>query len=184
MWQANQTIKDDRFLILAILGGGGFGVAYHAEDRKEHRQVVIKTLNQRQQNQADFAEQQEKFMNEAMRLKGFTHPHIVEVDELIQVDGLLGMVMEYIDGQELAEYVEDKGKLTESQSLKYIEQVGEALIYIHEKGFLHRDIKPHNIMLRAGTGICGNGVWMNGIIVTMAHLLMAVLEVILSRERK
>jgi formylglycine-generating enzyme required for sulfatase activity/tRNA A-37 threonylcarbamoyl transferase component Bud32 len=151
MWQANQTIKDDRFLIQAILGGGGFGVAYRAEDRKEHRQVVIKTLNQRQQNQADFAEQQEKFMNEAMRLKGFAHPHIVEVYELIQVDGLLGMVMEYIDGQELAEYVEDKGKLTESQALKYIEQVGEALIYIHEKGFLHRDIKPHNIMLRAGS---------------------------------
>ncbi len=151
MWQANQTIKDDRFLIQAILGGGGFGVAYRAEDRKERRQVVIKTLNQRQQNQADFAEQQEKFMNEAMRLKGFAHPHIVEVYELIQVDGLLGMVMEYIDGQELAEYVEDKGKLTESQALKYIEQVGEALIYIHEKGFLHRDIKPHNIMLRAGS---------------------------------
>jgi formylglycine-generating enzyme required for sulfatase activity/tRNA A-37 threonylcarbamoyl transferase component Bud32 len=151
MWQANQTIKDDRFLIQAILGGGGFGVAYRAEDRKERRQVVIKTLNQRQQNQADFAEQQEKFMNEAMRLKGFAHRHIVEVYELIQVDGLLGMVMEYIDGQELAEYVEDKGKLTESQALKYIEQVGEALIYIHEKGFLHRDIKPHNIMLRAGS---------------------------------
>jgi eukaryotic-like serine/threonine-protein kinase len=100
MWQANQTIKDDRFLIQAILGGGGFGVAYRAEDRKEHRQVAIETLNQRQQNQADFAEQQEKFMNEAMRLKGFAHPHIVEVYELIQVDGLLGMVMEYIDGQE------------------------------------------------------------------------------------
>jgi serine/threonine protein kinase len=151
MWQANQTIKDGRFLIQAILGSGGFGVAYRAEDRKERRQVVIKTLNQRQQNQADFAEQQEKFMNEAMRLKGFEHPHIVKVYELIQVDGLLGMVMEYIDGQELAEYVEEKGKLTESQALKYIKQVGEALIYIHEKRFLHRDIKPHNIMLRAGS---------------------------------
>jgi eukaryotic-like serine/threonine-protein kinase len=124
MWQVNQTIDDDRFLIQAILGGGGFGVAYGAEDRKEHRQVVIKTLNQRQQNQPDFVKQQVKFMNEAMRLKGFEHPHIVKVYELIQVDGLLGMVMEYIDGQELAEYVEDKGQLTEKQALKYIEQVG------------------------------------------------------------
>jgi formylglycine-generating enzyme required for sulfatase activity/predicted Ser/Thr protein kinase len=151
MWQVNQTIKDDRFLIQAILGSGGFGVAYRAEDRKERRQVVIKTLNQRQQNQADFAEQQEKFMNEAMKLKGFAHPNIVKVYEVILVEGLWGMVMEYIDGQELAEYVEEKGKLTESQALKYIKQVGEALIYIHEKGFLHRDIKPHNIMLRAGS---------------------------------
>jgi formylglycine-generating enzyme required for sulfatase activity/predicted Ser/Thr protein kinase len=151
MWQANQTIKDDRFLIQSRLGNGGFGVAYLAEDRKERRQVVIKILNQHQQNQANFAEQQEKFMNEAMKLKGFAHPNIVKVYEVILVDGLWGMVMEYIDGQELADYVEEKGKLTESQALKYIKQVGEALIYIHEKGFLHRDIKPHNIMLRAGS---------------------------------
>jgi eukaryotic-like serine/threonine-protein kinase len=85
MWQVNQTIKDDRFLIQSILGGGGFGVAYLAEDRKECRQVVIKTLNQHQQNQADFAEQQEKFMNEAMKLKGFAHPNIVKVYEVILV---------------------------------------------------------------------------------------------------
>jgi formylglycine-generating enzyme required for sulfatase activity/predicted Ser/Thr protein kinase len=150
MWQPNQTIENDRFLIQEVLGGGGFGVAYRAFDRKNNQPVVIKTLNQRQQNQADFEQQQKKFVNEAMTLKGLKHPHIVKVYELIQEDGLWGMVMEYLDGQELAAYVEQRKQLTEQQALGYIEQVGTALVYVHQEGILHRDIKPHNIMLRAG----------------------------------
>jgi eukaryotic-like serine/threonine-protein kinase len=150
MWQPNQTIENDRFLIQEVLGGGGFGVAYRAFDRKNNQLVVIKTLNQRQQNQADFEQQQKKFVNEAMTLKGLKHPHIVKVYELIQEGGLWGMVMEYLDGQELAAYVEQRKQLTEQQALDYIEQVGKALVYVHEEGILHRDIKPHNIMLRAG----------------------------------
>jgi formylglycine-generating enzyme required for sulfatase activity/tRNA A-37 threonylcarbamoyl transferase component Bud32 len=118
--------------------------------RSINQPVVIKTLNQKQQNQADFALQQEKFFNEAMTLKGLSHPHIVQVYELIQENGLWGIVMEYIAGQELAAHILDRGALTEPEALGYIEQVGQALIYVHEKGLLHRDIKPHNIMLRPG----------------------------------
>jgi formylglycine-generating enzyme required for sulfatase activity/predicted Ser/Thr protein kinase len=150
MWQPNQTIKDGRFLIQKVLGGGGFGVAYRALDRDLDRLVVIKTLNQSQQNKADFDRQQAKFKQEAKTLSGLIHPHIVKVHDIIQENGLLGMVMEYIDGQELAEYVDSREKLTEQQALRYIKQVGEALVYTHSKGFFHRDIKPHNIMLRAG----------------------------------
>jgi formylglycine-generating enzyme required for sulfatase activity len=83
-----------------------------------------------------------------MTLKGLQHPHIVEVYELIQEGDLWGMVMEFVDGQELAEYIEEKGALSEAEALRYIRQVGEALVYLHEKKMLHRDIKPHNIMLR------------------------------------
>jgi formylglycine-generating enzyme required for sulfatase activity len=150
MWQANQTIKNDRFLIHKVLGGGGFGIAFQALDRKHNQLVVIKTLNQHQQLQPGFDELQVKFVNEAMTLKGLSHPQIVKVHELIQEQGLWGMVMEYIDGQELAAYIEDRGQLTESEALVYIEQVGKALIYTHQQKVIHRDIKPHNIMLRAG----------------------------------
>jgi formylglycine-generating enzyme required for sulfatase activity/tRNA A-37 threonylcarbamoyl transferase component Bud32 len=152
MWQANQTIKNDRFLIQEVLGRGGFGVVYRALDRKNNQQVVIKTLNHRQQNKSDFEQQQEKFVNEAMVLKGLRHQHIVQVYELIQEDGLWGMVMEYINGQELETYMERHGKLTEQQALAYIQQMGKALIYIHTQNepILHRDIKPSNIMLRPG----------------------------------
>jgi formylglycine-generating enzyme required for sulfatase activity len=150
MWQVNQTIKDGRFLIEQVLGGGGFGVAYRARDRKSNQQVVIKTLNQYQQNQPGFDELQEKFVNEAMTLKGLSHPHIVKVYELIEEGGLWGMVMEYLDGQELADYVLERGKLTEAEALGYIEQVGKSLIYTHQQQVIHRDIKPHNIMLRKG----------------------------------
>jgi formylglycine-generating enzyme required for sulfatase activity/tRNA A-37 threonylcarbamoyl transferase component Bud32 len=151
-WQNDRAIMNGRFKIEAVLGGGGFGVAYKAREFDKagnfQRQVVIKTLNQKQQGREDFEQQQVKFVNEAMTLKGLRHPHIVRVYEMIQEDGLWGMVMEFVDGQELAEYIEEKGALSEAEALGYIKQVGEALGYLHEDGLLHRDIKPHNIILR------------------------------------
>jgi eukaryotic-like serine/threonine-protein kinase len=154
MWQENDKIND-RFLILEVLGGGSFGDAYRAVDLTKGYQVAIKTLNQKQQNKIDFEIRQKKFRREADILKGLSHPHIVKVSEVIEVDGLLGMVMEYISGEDLEKYVERRGKLDEVEALRYIQQVGTALIYLHEENLphkvklLHRDIKPNNIMLRA-----------------------------------
>jgi formylglycine-generating enzyme required for sulfatase activity/serine/threonine protein kinase len=154
MWKKDQTIND-RFLITDVLGGGGFGDAYRATDFQNKCQVAIKTLNQKQQNKIDFDNQQQKFCTEAKILQGLSHPHIVKVSELIEVDGLLGMVMEYIDGEDLKQYVERRGKLDEVEALRYIQQVGTALVYLHKENLphkvklLHRDIKPDNIMLRA-----------------------------------
>jgi len=102
----------------------------------------------------DFAEQQVKFINEALTIKGFDHRHIVKVDEIIQEGELFGVVMEYIDGETLFEYVQNKGQLAESEALLYIDQIGQALEHIHQKvddkgkTFIHRDIKPSNILLR------------------------------------
>jgi formylglycine-generating enzyme required for sulfatase activity/tRNA A-37 threonylcarbamoyl transferase component Bud32 len=148
MWKREQKIVD-RFKILEVLGGGGFGDAYRAFDLKEECEVAIKTLNQKQQNKIDFEIQQDKFRIEAKILKSLSHPHIVKVSQLIEVDGLLGMVMEYIHGENLNQYVDRRGKLDEVEALRYIQQVGTALIYLHQENLLHRDIKPDNIMLRA-----------------------------------
>ncbi|MBR8840749.1 MAG: GUN4 domain-containing protein [Stigonema ocellatum SAG 48.90 = DSM 106950] len=150
LWTPNQSLKNGRFIIQKVLGGGGFGVTYSALEQRTGQLFAIKTLNPMHQSQDDFLELQEKFVNEALRLRGCNHPHIVKVHELIQEDGMWGMVMEFIDGEDLGVYVDKHGQLSESEALRYIDQVGQALEYVHLQGFLHRDIKPNNIILRGG----------------------------------
>ncbi|MDJ0734849.1 MAG: protein kinase [Nostocaceae cyanobacterium] len=150
-WKSGQTIDNGRFTIEKVLGGGDFGVTYSAREQCNGKLVVIKTLNHLQQVQADFQQRQVKFVNEAVRLAKCSHPHIVQVYEVIEEGGLWGMVMEYINGTDLAVYLEKQGKLSESEALRYVQQVGQALEYVHRKGFLHRDVKPSNIILRRST---------------------------------
>src|SRR5919202_1133454 len=151
LWTPNQPLQNGRFIIQKVLGGGGFGVTCSAIEYPTGRLVVIKTLNQQQQSQADFQPRQVNFFNEALRLARCSHPHIVQVYEVIEEDGLRGIVMEYIDGQDLGVYVDERGQLPEAEALRYIDQVGKALEYVHQQGFLHRDVKPNNILLRRGT---------------------------------
>ena len=149
IWQPGQQINNGRFTIQGKpLGSGGFGTTYKALEPSTGKLYAIKTLNQQMQLREDFAEQQVKFINEALTIKGFDHQHILKVHEVIQSGELFGVVMEYIDGVTLFQYIRQKGQLTESEALLYIDQVGQALEYIHAKGSLHRDIKPANILLR------------------------------------
>ncbi|AFZ23216.1 serine/threonine protein kinase [Cylindrospermum stagnale PCC 7417] len=147
LWAPNQLLDNGRFIIQKVLGMGGFGVTYSAIEQDTGKLFAIKTLNPIQQNQEDFHQLQVKFVNEALRLAKCSHPHIVQVYEVIQEDELWGMVMEYIDGKDLGIYVDQRGQLPEDEALRYIDQVGQALEYVHQQGFLHRDVKPNNIIL-------------------------------------
>ncbi|WP_414578245.1 GUN4 domain-containing protein [Anabaena sp. CCY 9402-a] len=149
IWQPDQKINNGRFIIQGKpLGSGGFGITYQALEPSTGKLYAIKTLNQQMQLRSDFAEQQVKFINEALTIKGFDHPHILKVHEVIQEGELFGVVMEYIDGVTLFQYVQDQGQLSEMEALIYIDQIGQALELIHQKGYLHRDIKPQNIIFR------------------------------------
>ena len=148
-WVSGQQLQGGKYLIEQELGEGGFGITYRAKDNNG-RLVVIKTLNKQVQRRPDFANFQQDFLNEAIKLAKCSHPHIVRIYEVIHEDVLWCMVMEYIDGEDLASRVENQGVLSEAEALSYIQQIGEALIVVHNQGLLHRDIKPQNIMLRAG----------------------------------
>ncbi|WP_414575559.1 serine/threonine protein kinase [Anabaena sp. CCY 9402-a] len=148
-WASGQHLQGGKYTIEHELGKGGFGITYRAKDNYG-RLVVIKTLNDQVQRRPDFAKFQQDFLNEAIKLAKCNHPHIVGIDEVIQEGDLWCMVMEYIDGENLASRVENQGVLSEAEALRYIQQIGEALIVVHNNGLLHRDIKPQNIMLRSG----------------------------------
>ncbi|MBD2691830.1 serine/threonine-protein kinase [Anabaena catenula] len=152
MWTPNTPLQNGQYIIKRAIGGGGFGETYLAEDREENRLIVIKTLNREQREKPDFAEIQKKFRKEALDLSKCYHPHIVQVYDNFPEDGLWVIVMEHIDGDDLAAYVEnytaENGYLSETEALRYIDQIGQALECVHERKLLHRDVKPNNILLR------------------------------------
>ncbi|NEP58042.1 MAG: protein kinase [Symploca sp. SIO2G7] len=147
VWQAGQKLQCGKYKIEKELGQGGFGITYLVKD-KQGNQLVVKTLNDYLRRQLDFAKFEQDFLNEALRLAKFRHPHIVRVDEVIQEGDRWCMVMEYIDGEDLAHLVWQQGVLSESEALRYMQQLGEALTMVHNHGLLHRDLKPLNIMVR------------------------------------
>ncbi len=146
-WKPGQKLQCGKYTIEKVLGQGGFGITYLVKD-KQGNQRVIKTLNDYLQRQYNFVKFEQDFLNEALHLAKFRHPHIVRVDEVIQEYDRWCMVMEYIDGEDLAHHVWTQGILPESQALQYMQQIGGALTLIHNNGLLHRDIKPLNIMVR------------------------------------
>ena len=148
-WLSGQELQNGKYTIEKELGEGGFGITYRARDNQGNY-VVIKTLNDAIQKRADFAKFQQDFLNEAIKLAKCSHPHIVQIYEVIHENDLWCMVMEYIDGEDLGTLVENQGILSESEALRYIQQIGSALTVVHDNGLLHRDIKPQNIMLRSG----------------------------------
>jgi predicted Ser/Thr protein kinase len=129
--------------ILALLGQGGMGAVYKARQTKLDRLVAVKVLPPEWGKDPAFAE---RFAREAKALAKLTHPHIVAVHDFGESDGLFYLIMEYVDGANLRQIL-NEGQLPPDEALGIIPQVCEALHYAHEEGIVHRDIKPENILL-------------------------------------
>ncbi|AFZ02365.1 serine/threonine-protein kinase [Calothrix sp. PCC 6303] len=152
-WNPGQKLFGDRYFIESKLGEGGIGITYLAQNRSGELRV-IKTLREQILNHPDWIPHQDKlrqdFRDEALRLALCRHPHIVQVENVFDEENLPCMAMEYIAGEDLKKRITNKGALPEAEALEYIRQIGEALTVVHAKGLLHRDLKPNNIMMRAG----------------------------------
>jgi formylglycine-generating enzyme required for sulfatase activity len=135
-----------RYNLLRELGHGGMATVYLATDLKLGRQVAIKVLPPatRQYLGAD------RFRREIQLAAQLCHPHIVPLFEADEADGLLYYVMEYVEGESLAERLRREGPLQREEALRITAEVGDALQYAHERGILHRDVKPENILLSGG----------------------------------
>ncbi len=148
-WQPGQHLNKRKFIVEKLLGGGGYGVTYQVRDTRTNKLFAIKTLNVQRQQQENFEQLQYNFINEIIAIANCRHPNIVQVyPQVFPENELLCMVMDYIEGKDLAEYLDTTGKFPEQNAVNIITQIGEALSYVHQQGFLHRDIKPANILLR------------------------------------
>ncbi|MEH2302702.1 MAG: serine/threonine-protein kinase [Nostoc sp.] len=151
VWNARKSLFGGRYIIESQLGEGGIGITYLARNQRNQLRV-IKTLKEEILNHPAWILQRNKlrqdFRDEAVRLAVCHHPHIVQIETIFDEGNLPCMVMEYIEGEDLAQYLRRMGVLSEAEALLYIRQIGDALTLIHSKGLLHRDLKPRNIMIR------------------------------------
>jgi len=129
--------------ILQAIGSGGMGEVYKARDKRLHRTVAIKVLPQHIANQA---EAKSRFEREAQTIATLNHPHICTLYDVGQQDGTSYLVMEYLEGETLAQRLE-RGPLPLQEVLKYAIEIADALDKAHRNGITHRDLKPSNIML-------------------------------------
>lgn len=135
---------DGRYEIMEVLGVGGMAVVYKAFDNIDHRIVAVKILKDEYLANVDF---KRRFMNESKAISVLSHPNIVRVYDVSYGEILQYIVMEYVDGISLKEYIEQQGVIDPREALYFVTQILRALQHAHDKGIVHRDIKPQNIML-------------------------------------
>ncbi|MEE1187090.1 MAG: Stk1 family PASTA domain-containing Ser/Thr kinase [Acutalibacteraceae bacterium] len=140
---------DGRYEINEIIGIGGMAVVYKAYDRIEQRTVSVKILKEEFTKSEEF---KQRFQTESKAISMLNHPNIVKIYDVSLGDNFQYIVMEYIDGITLKEYIEKQGVLSWKEALYFTVQILRALQHAHDKGIVHRDVKPQNMMLlRDGT---------------------------------
>ena len=142
---------DGRYLIQSLVGVGGMANVYRGVDEKTGNAIAVKVLKE------EFLDNEElvrRFKNESKAISILDHPNIVKVYDVSVTDRLQYIVMEYVDGITLKEYLKQRGgALTWKETVHFATQVLRALQHAHSKGIIHRDVKPQNIMLLADGSI-------------------------------
>lgn len=138
------TLLDDRYQMMEVIGRGGMAVIYKALDTRLNRYVAIKVLRE------DIATDPEllaDFTSEAQAIAKLTHPNIVAVYDVVSSPAADYIVMELIEGITLKQYILRRGALSWKEALHFSTQIAKALAHAHSKGIIHRDIKPQNVMI-------------------------------------
>ncbi len=142
-------VFDDRYEILELIGEGGMSIVYKARDQRLNRFVAVKIMRDEMASDEEF---RRTFCAEAHAVAMLSHPNIVAVYDVSHSDEIEYIVMELVDGITLRQYMDRRGALQWRETLHFTRQIARALSHAHERGIIHRDIKPQNIMmLRDGT---------------------------------
>ena len=137
----------DRYELEELVGTGGMSSVYRARDRLLERHVAIKILHEHYSRDSDYVE---RFRREARAAAKLSHPNIVTVIDRGEADGRQYIVFEYVDGQNLKELVQSRGRLPVRNALELGIEIGRALAFAHAQGLVHRDVKPQNVLLGGG----------------------------------
>src|SRR5918998_1095649 len=135
-----------RYRIVRKLGSGGMANVYLAEDEELGRRVAIKILNDRHANDESFVE---RFRREAKHAAGLSHPNIVSIYDRGEAEGTYYIAMEFLDGKSLKELIVSRGPAPVNVAIDYARKILDALRFSHRNGIVHRDIKPHNVIVDA-----------------------------------
>jgi tRNA A-37 threonylcarbamoyl transferase component Bud32 len=144
-----ETVVDDRYSLVRALGDGGMARVYLAHDEILNRDVALKVLREQFADDEEFAK---RFKREALSAAALSHPNIVSVYDRGQEAGTSYIVMEYVSGGTLKERISRGGPLDPKAATSIALQIAEALQAAHERGVIHRDIKPHNVLLTSSSG--------------------------------
>ena len=135
---------DGRYEIMEVIGVGGMAVVYKAFDNIDHRIVAVKILKSEYLANEEF---KRRFRNESKAVAVLSHPNIVKVYDVSFGDAIQYIVMEYVEGITLKNYITQQGIVDPREAIYFITQILRALKHAHDKGIVHRDIKPQNILL-------------------------------------
>ena len=139
------TVLDNRYEILEMIGSGGMATVYKAKCRVLNRFVAIKVLKDSFKYDADVVK---RFNAESRAAARLSHPNIVQVYDVSETGGLDYIVMEYVDGITLKDYIKRRGVLPWKEARDFAIQIGKALECAHKNHIIHKDIKPHNVLLK------------------------------------
>src|SRR3954452_24282720 len=143
---AEGTVVDGRYRIQGRIGSGGMADVYRAEDSQLGRDVALKVLHRRFARDSEFVE---RFRREASAAAGLQQPNVVGVFDRGEYDGTYYIAMEYLEGRTLKEVIRDEARLDQLRTIDYAIQILQAASFAHRRGVIHRDFKPHNVIVGA-----------------------------------
>jgi serine/threonine-protein kinase len=141
---ASGTVIDGRYEVLSRIGAGGMADVYLARDQLLGRQVAVKLLHHRFAEDQEFVE---RFRREASSAAGLSHPNVVAIFDRGEWDGTYYIAMEYLPGRSLKTVVREQGPLEALAAIDVVTQILQAARFAHGRGVIHRDLKPHNVIL-------------------------------------